>query len=250
MDDTVYPYTPLQGTCNYDAENSTYMNTEEFAFLTYRDYANVKYALSKSPIIIYVHASCVEFMNYMSGILSDTLGNCTYTPDHVIQLIGYGTETNEAGVSTDYYIAKNSWDTTWGENGYIRMAVADEYQVKGTANIFEWKPLYARSLKQCINGACETVDEEHQIHIFENDNETDMYYEEIDDGDDYYDDEICYTDDACCEYMDCCDYDHCDGYGSESDSNSDSAGAANTMAFVMAGAAFTVLPLNMMLPDM
>ncbi len=34
--------------------------------------------------------------------------------DHCVQLVGYDTTT-----STPYWIVRNSWNTSWGINGYI-----------------------------------------------------------------------------------------------------------------------------------
>jgi KDEL-tailed cysteine endopeptidase len=50
---------------------------------------------------------------YQSGILS---GDCGTSVDHAVLLIGYGTDNG-----TPYWLVKNSWGTSWGEGGYVRI---------------------------------------------------------------------------------------------------------------------------------
>lgn len=51
---------------------------------------------------------------YKSGVFDDPL--CGLELDYGATVVGYG-EINKK----QYWIVKNSWGTTWGENGYILM---------------------------------------------------------------------------------------------------------------------------------
>ena len=58
------------------------------------------------------------FQTYQSGVMSST--KCGTSLDHAVLAVGYGTENGE-----DYWLVKNSWNTTWGDQGYIKLAVVD-----------------------------------------------------------------------------------------------------------------------------
>jgi len=74
---------------------------------------------------------CVDaepWQTYRSGIMKGACPNGYYELDHCVQLVGYGSENGER-----YWLVRNSWGTSWGEAGYIRLAfglnecgVADE----------------------------------------------------------------------------------------------------------------------------
>lgn len=68
------------------------------------------------PVTVHFDASLESFQFYSSGIYYDFACNKT-NGNHYGLAIGYGTE-NKLG----YYIVKNSFGKSWGENGYIRMA--------------------------------------------------------------------------------------------------------------------------------
>jgi C1A family cysteine protease len=76
-------------------------------------------ALAQQPVSVAIEADEREFQLYKSGVLT---AKCGTGLDHGVLVVGYGTE---AGV--DYYKIKNSWSTSWGENGFIRIGRGAQY---------------------------------------------------------------------------------------------------------------------------
>jgi C1A family cysteine protease len=74
---------------------------------------------------------CVDaepWQTYRSGIMKGACPHGYYELDHCVQLVGYGVDAGQK-----YWLVRNSWGTSWGEAGYIRLAfgtnecgVADE----------------------------------------------------------------------------------------------------------------------------
>ena len=74
---------------------------------------------SYGPISIACDAS--EWSSYAGGVFtSASCKSSSLRLDHAIQLIGY----NEDG-DTPYWIVRNSWDTTWGEEGMIYLKMGE-----------------------------------------------------------------------------------------------------------------------------
>ena len=69
------------------------------------------------PVAVTVDASQFSFQLYTGGIYDPP--NCSdFNLDHGMLVVGYG--SNQDG--KDYWIVKNSWGVSWGQNGYILMA--------------------------------------------------------------------------------------------------------------------------------
>ena len=76
-------------------------------------------ALARQPVSIAIEADQPEFQLYKSGVYT---GKCGTNLDHGVLAVGY---------DTDYYLVKNSWGTTWGEGGYIKLGRGDYNKGEG-----------------------------------------------------------------------------------------------------------------------
>jgi C1A family cysteine protease len=72
-------------------------------------------ALLLGPVAIGMDASEEPFFMYKKGIIDSP--KCGKAIDHAILLVGYGTENGK-----NYWKVKNSWNKSWGEGGYLRVA--------------------------------------------------------------------------------------------------------------------------------
>jgi len=111
--DVNYPYRAVDQNCAFNGDDyeakitgykfATQSNNEE----------EMKAAIATvSPLSICIDASQWQF--YSSGILKAS--KCGTSLNHCVQITGYDTSND-----TPYWTVRNSWDTDWGEQGYIRL---------------------------------------------------------------------------------------------------------------------------------
>lgn len=72
-----------------------------------RGESNLQSALNQGPASVCLAAS--SWQSYTGGILQ----NCDNQVDHCVQATGY---------ASNYWVIRNSWSTSWGEEGFIRLA--------------------------------------------------------------------------------------------------------------------------------
>jgi hypothetical protein len=108
-----YPYTAKDGTC----KKTSCSVSADSTIGGYKDVTHTENALGAAvdvqPVSIAIEADQSGFQLYKSGVFC---GNCGTNLDHGVLAVGYGTDG-----STDYWKIKNSWGTSWGEQGYIRV---------------------------------------------------------------------------------------------------------------------------------
>jgi len=108
-----YPYHARDGHCKH----------KEKAVAHFTGLTNVKQSEDHlkdavgtvGPVAVGIDASHYSFQLYNGGVYHET--RCSSTQlDHGVTVIGYGNEDDK-----DYWLVKNSWGSSWGEKGYIKM---------------------------------------------------------------------------------------------------------------------------------
>jgi C1A family cysteine protease len=121
--ETEYPYfsgqTKTNGPCKASCKNIEKSKITEFVDIIKSSDDEMMKAISKQPVSIAIEADQREFQLYKSGVFSTA---CGVNLDHGVLLVGYGSENN-----LDYYLVKNSWSTSWGNNGYIKLGRGKQY---------------------------------------------------------------------------------------------------------------------------
>lgn len=114
-------------TCKTDPTAKNPIATVESWGLLHKNHeALIEYALLYvGPVAVGINGADPSFINYGGGIYDSE--NCDQTANHALLIVGYGEEeaTNRDGDNNEttvrYWIARNSWGESWGEDGFVRV---------------------------------------------------------------------------------------------------------------------------------
>jgi len=80
----------------------------------------MKAALAEQPVSIALKTDCATFSSYDSGVMTQD-GACACEEveciDHAVLLVGYSDVHDPP-----YWLIKNTWGTSWGEEGFFRIS--------------------------------------------------------------------------------------------------------------------------------
>ena len=114
-----YPYLAYDSTCAYEAKKVVNKKVAGYNDVTPYDSAQLKAAIVEGPTSIAIQANQPVFQHYHSGVIAND-GSCGEQLDHAVLAVGYGSEAGQ-----EYIIVKNSWSATWGDKGFVKLAIGD-----------------------------------------------------------------------------------------------------------------------------
>ena len=123
-----YPYTSgngKSGSCKSCTEIAHFSSCSD---VKPNDQISLKGAVAKQPVAVAIEADTRYFQSYAGGILDSA--SCGTNLDHGVLIVGYGEENGEK-----YWILKNSWGTSWGEQGYFRILRTDSTNDPGICGV-------------------------------------------------------------------------------------------------------------------
>jgi len=120
-----YQYTAKKGTCQ---ECTSIVHISGCSDVTPNNEIVLKNAVTQQPVSVAIEADSREFQLYKSGVITGS--SCGTNLDHGVLTVGYGEEND-----TKYWLVKNSWSSSWGDNGYVKIERTDSTDSPGVCGI-------------------------------------------------------------------------------------------------------------------
>ena len=120
-----YSYTAKQGSCEQCTKEITISSCQD---VPSKNQMALKEAVSIGPVSVAIEADTRTFQLYKSGVI--TSDACGTKLDHGVLTAGYG---EEDGIM--YWLVKNSWGSSWGEQGYVKIERSDKTNDPGVCGI-------------------------------------------------------------------------------------------------------------------
>ncbi|XP_057666860.1 cathepsin L-like proteinase [Diorhabda carinulata] len=104
-----YPYSGIKVSCTNNIANKPLTSIQGYSLVGTNEEAMADAVASVGPISIYVNAND-DWQLYGGGVFDHN--DCDDDYNHAVMIIGYDSQS---------WTIKNSWGTSWGEEGYIRL---------------------------------------------------------------------------------------------------------------------------------
>lgn len=131
-----YPYWAMNGSCNYESTKVVNSHTSGYEDVPAYSTNQLRKAIATGPTSIAIQANQAVFQQYSGGVIAND-GSCGESLDHAVLAVGYGSDA----YAGDYILVKNSWGSSWGDNGFVKLGV------------------------NSYSGACGCVDQPSHVHV-------------------------------------------------------------------------------------